>query len=165
MEQLSSDTNVWLDFWHIKKTLLPFKLEYVYLMSCDAVQDELLNPPSLKEKLLHSGLQQTQLTTQEFYLSETFAAKYIRLSRFDSMALAIAYERKIVLLTGDKALRKAAQAEGVRVIGTIAILDQLLSEERIDVTEYICCINKLKELNGTVVRLPQKELDERLHKL
>lgn len=41
------------------------------------------------------------------------------------LALAIAKCRRIILLTGDWALRKAAKEEGVSVMGTIGILDRL----------------------------------------
>ena len=45
----------------------------------------------------------------------------MKLSIYDRIALAIAKHRGITLLTGDGALRKAARAEGVHVLGTIGI--------------------------------------------
>ena len=55
MEYISSDTNVWLDFVTINRLELPFKLPYIYLMNDEAVDDELLNPPSLGEDLIYLG--------------------------------------------------------------------------------------------------------------
>ena len=44
MEYISSDTNVWIDFMAIDKLELPFLLPCTYIMSDDAVNDELLSP-------------------------------------------------------------------------------------------------------------------------
>ncbi|MBD5492525.1 MAG: PIN domain-containing protein [Lachnospiraceae bacterium] len=68
----------------------------------------------------------------------------------------------IILLTGDGQLRKAAQAEGVAVIGTISILDQLYDGDYIAREEYLECLKKLQQYNGGKVRLPGKELEKRI---
>lgn len=57
MEYISSDTNVWLDFVTIDRLDYPFRLPYTYLMNNDAIEDELLSPPGLGEKLRGLGLQ------------------------------------------------------------------------------------------------------------
>lgn len=88
--------------------------------------------------------------------------KYSKPSLFDCVALAIAKSRGIILLTGDGPLRKAAKAEGVQVMGTIGVLDQLKLEKLIDRKEYIACLNGLLVHNGGKVRLPDKELRERI---
>ncbi len=44
MEYISSDTNVWIDFSVIRRTDLPFRLPYTYIMNTDAVNNELLSP-------------------------------------------------------------------------------------------------------------------------
>ena len=46
MQYISSDTNVWIDFVTIQKTEIPFRLPYTYIMSKDAVEDELLQKAS-----------------------------------------------------------------------------------------------------------------------
>lgn len=162
MEYISSDTNVWLDFVTIDRLELPFKLPYIYLMDDEAIEDELLNPPGLGEDLVGRGLQKTELTYNEFFLAEELANKYVRLSLYDCIALAIAKVRGIVLLTGDAPLRKAANAEGVKVMGTIGILDQLLKGQYIDSDDFSYCINELLKHNGGKVRLPENELRKRL---
>ncbi len=162
MEYISSDTNVWLDFVEIEKLELPFRLPYVYLMNDETVEDEVLSPEGLSNELLKMGLKKTELTTEEFYLAEEFSEKYGKTSIYDCIALAIAKERHLVLMTGDGALRKAASQEGVEVMGTIGILDQLYEGEYIDGKEYGECIRKLMEKNGGKVRLPQGELERRM---
>lgn len=162
MEYISSDTNIWLDFENIDRLDLPFKLPYIYLMDGDAVEDELLNPPGIADKLIKMGLQKTELTEEEFFAAEEFVNRYAKLSLYDCIALAIAKIRNLTLLTGDGPLRKAAKAEGVRLIGTIGILDRLLEGQYIDSGEFQYCIKELLKRNGGRVRLPESELRKRL---
>lgn len=163
MEYISSDTNVWIDFMVIGQLELPFKLDYIYLMFDEAVDNELTQPPELCSTLLSLGLQKTELTEEEFFLAEKFLEKYARLSIYDGIALAIAKLRGLILLSGDKSLRNAAAAENVRTLGTIGILDQLLKNGKITESRYKEYIKSLLELNGGKVRLPQKELEMRLN--
>ena len=162
MIYISSDTNVWIDFKVIERLELPFRLPYVYLMNKDAVFNELLSPKGLREQLLTLGLLPVELTEDEFYYALDTAAKYPRLSEYDRSALAIAKKRSLVLLTGDRALRYAAETEGVTVMGTIGILDQLLEKECVSEAEYHTCIAELLKHNGREVRLPERELQQRL---
>lgn len=165
MEYISSDTNVWIDFLEIGKLNLPFLLPFVYLMNDETVDDELLHPPGLKKELLKLGLQKTCLTEDEFFLAEELMSKYVKPSIHDCIALAIAKIRKLILLTGDGSLRKAAEKEGVTVIGTIGILDRLYGEKYIKVDEYTDCIKKLIGKNGGKIRLPNHELEKRLYQV
>lgn len=100
MEYISSDTNVWLDFVEIEKLNLPFQLPYIYIMNDETIEDELLNPPGISDKLLQLGLQKTELTEEEFYLAGTLASRYAKPSIYDCIALAIAKIRGLTLLTG-----------------------------------------------------------------
>ncbi len=165
MEYISSDTSVWIDFSVIGRIKLPFYLPYTYIMYSDAIEDELLSPSGLKEELMQSGLESVEITTEEFNLADEFGMLYPRLSIYDRVALAIAKERKIVLLTGDGALRKAASCENVRILGTIGVLDQLLDSDHIDELEYEYCMLELHKHNGFEVRLPQNEILARLNRL
>lgn len=162
MEYISSDTNVWIDFAVIQKIDLPFRLPYTYIMSEDAITDELLSPPDLGGKLLKCGLKPVKISIEEFELAQTYGEKYIKLSIYDRIALAIAKKRGITLLTGDGALRKASKKENVRIIGTLGIIDCLLKEGLIDTEEYVTCLQTLKEQNGKAVRLPVDEIELRL---
>ena len=162
---ISSDTNVWIDFAIIDRLSLPFKLPYIYLMNEDAVSNELLQPEGLGEKLTGLGLQAVSMIEEEFYLAEKLIEKYRKPSSYDCIALAIAKCRKIVLLTGDGALRKAAIQEGVEVIGSIKVLDLLLENTLIDSSEYLYCLEEFKRHNGEKIRLPVVALQERIDKL
>ena len=162
MKYVSSDTNVWFDFNEIAQVELPFRLPYTYIMFEEAIEDEILTPKGLKEKLKECGLVGVDISAEEFYLAENYGEKYKRLSVYDRIALAIAKQRKIILVTGDGALRKAALNEEVSVIGTIGLLDSLLGGEYITQKEYEKCLLDLQAANGGKIRLPEGELIERI---
>lgn len=164
MEYISSDTNIWLDFETVNRLDYPFKLPYTYLMNDEVVDSELVAPKGLGERLIQLGLEKTELTEEEFFLAEEYVSKYSKPCTHDCVALAIAKARGIVLLTGDKALRKAAEAEGVKVIGTIGILDQLYENNCITEQEYLDCMKDLLDKNGGKIRLPENELKKRIAK-
>lgn len=115
--------------------------------------------------MIDAGLIGVDMTIEEFSLAELWGNKYPRLSTQDRIALAIAKQRNITLLTGDKALRKAAIQENVAIIGTLGVLDMLFDGNYIDAFEYKYCITKLLEHNGVEVRLPVNELRRRLNML
>lgn len=164
MKYISSDTNVWIDFVTIKRIALPFRLPYTYIMNQDAIDEELLSPPDFKEQLISAGLVVTELTEDEFFLAESYGARYPKLSVHDRIALAIAKKRNITLLTGDQALRNAAKSEVVPLIGTIGILDQLHDRGLVSTEEYVNSLKDLQAKNGTVIRLPARELSERIQR-
>ena len=162
MEYISSDTNVWIDFLQINELSLPFRLNFTYIMNTDAIDNELIEPPGLSSSLVSLGLKPVELELEELVMADEWGEKYKRLSRFDRIALAIAKSRGIVLLTGDRVLRNAAKSEKVIVIGTLGIMDMLLSEKKISKAQYKDYIKTFKALNRGEVRLPDDELDHRL---
>ena len=164
MTFISSDTNVWVDFATIDRLELPFKLPYVYLMDEEAIDNELLYPEGLGENLIKLGLQAVEITEEEFFLAEELIQKYHKTSTYDCIALAIAKCRGIILLTGDGALRRAAISEGVKVMGSIKLLDLLHDEKLIDTSEYKFCLEEFERFNGGVIRLPHTALKERIEK-
>lgn len=162
MEFISSDTNVWIDFKEIDRIRFPFMLPYTYIMYYESIESEILNPPGLSDELRQAGLLGVDLSDDEFYLADSWGNIYPKLSVPDRIALVIAKVRRITLLTGDMALRRAARKEGVELLGTIGILDQLYRGDHISADEYRFCLLELQKRNGTVVRLPEIELKKRL---
>ncbi|MBO4446133.1 MAG: hypothetical protein IK036_02555 [Clostridia bacterium] len=157
---VSSDANVWFDFNAISKIDLPFRMPYKYIMYKEALRDEIISPPELLESLLDNGLKGVDITTEEFYYAAELGEKYVKLSVYDRIALSIAKNREIVLLTGDGALRKAAESENVSVLGTIGLLDELYENRLISTLVYRGCLRRLKDHNER--RLPIDEIDKRL---
>lgn len=162
MEFVSSDTNIWIDFLLIDRLYLPFKLPFTYLMNSDAFEDELLNPSDFKDELLLFGLQKVEIDQNELLLAQQYGQKYRKLSVFDRIALAIAKNRSIILMTGDNQLRKAAKNECVKFIGTLGILDKLYDSHFIPIEEYVLCLEELRKKNGGQIRLPESEIENRL---
>jgi len=159
---ISSDTSVWIDFGVIDAIELPFRLPLTYLMWSEAVDVEIKSPERLRERLLACGLVVVELADEEFWLADDYGERYAGLSPYDSVALAIAKNRGIPLMTGDRRLRRAAADEGVEVIGTIGVLDRLSSEGLVSASEYEECLQALANANGGLVRLPRDELNARL---
>ena len=164
MQYISSDTNIWIDFQAIQRLEMPFRLDYTFLMSKEVLARELRSPVDLPDKLLAAGLQQVEIDENEYWQAIEFRLKYHRLSEADAVALAIAKNRSITLLSGDGALRKAAQAEGVPIRGTIWVFDELLSSELISEEEYVQAMLDLKSQQENGRRLPIRELDMRIQR-
>lgn len=158
---ISTDTNVWIDFSHVRRLSWPFKLPFTFVIEADTLATELRNP----EELRRLGLVPTDINIQETLTAIRFAGQYRALSRYDCAALAIAYERRIPLLTGDGALRKTAEKLGVKVFGTIWILDRLSEYKLIEPEDMLMCFRDLKQANHGRVRLPDRVLDERIQHL
>lgn len=131
-----------------------------YIMYKEALRSEIVSPPELLSDLKQRGLLGVDLTTEEFYYALEDLGKYVKLSGYDKTALAIAKFRKIPLLTGDNALRKAAQKEGVQVFGTIGLLDRLYYEKFIPQDEYEFCLREF--LKHPERRLPEDEIKKRI---
>ncbi len=109
------------------------------------------------------GIKGVDITAAEFFFASNLAQKYVKLSGYDRIALAIAKIRNYPLLTGDKPLRNAAEKEGVQVLGTIGILDKLYEEEYVNRYEYKYCLESLLEHKER--RLPESEIQKRLDRL
>lgn len=162
MEYISSDTNIWIDFFAVDALALPFRLDCTYLMSSDALEDEWLSPKGRGNELIELGLQAVKITTEEFYYAEEIRSRCPKLSAYDTFALAIAKFRGIALLTGDGRLRKTAIEEGVTVRGTLWIFDELLRNGILSEEEYRKFMLAMKAQNGRRIRLPEAELDRRV---
>lgn len=125
----------------------------------ESMESEILSPTGFLDELVAAGLVGVDITIEGFLLADRWGNIYPKLSVPDRIALAIAKQRGIALLIGDKALRKAASQEGVSTLG---VLDRLLNGNYIAKDEYLACITSLKQHNGYEVRLPADELDKRL---
>ena len=165
MKYICSDTNIWLDFDAINKLNTPFLLPEKFIMYEESIHEELLYPEYLAEQLLAKGLLPTNITTDEFFFAEKVVKAQPKLTRHDAIALAIAKERKICLVTGDRRLRAEAERHGVSCMGTIGILDRLAKLKLITLQEQHACWLSLRAENGRVIRLPKHELNTRIAKL
>lgn len=162
---ISSDTSVWIDFRTISALEVPFILNYDYVMSNDAIQDELLSPIDLKDELLRLGLKPIELDDAELNLVYSYGSKYPKLSVYDMFAMAIAKNRSFILLTGDGNLRKAASLEDVIVKGTLWVLDELFEKCHLSKADYEHYLLELQKHNNRKIRLPAAEIQRRIDAL
>lgn len=162
---ISSDTNIWIDFFEIQHVDHPFLLDFDFYLSSVAYEDELIKSEELCEVLLTSGLHLANVTEDEFTMTQIFRSNYPKLSLYDTLALSIAKNRSWMLLTGDRPLRNAAEHEGVECHGVIWIYDELLHQKKIDTNTYQHAMSSLlTAVNEGRCRLPVRELLKRIER-
>ena len=160
---ISSDTNIWIDFFEINHLDHPFRLNHEYYISEQAYKDEMLKSEEMRVELIHQGLKLTDVNDEEFNQAIIFQIKYHALTTYDAFALSIAKSRKWILLTGDRPLRLAAEKENVECHGVIWVYDELRNAGKLTPHEYQVAISDLIEAVQTGhCRLPMDELKKRL---
>lgn len=145
---LISDANILMDV-EVGDLIAPmFSLGYQF-----AVPD-VLYYEELEEQhahLLDMGLETRTLSGKSVERVQTLSQTYVKPGRNDLFALALAEVEKCPLLTGDAALRQAAEAERVEVKGTVWLIAEMVRKQRITVTVARVALHKMRT-NGR--RLP-----------
>jgi predicted nucleic acid-binding protein len=118
-----TDANIWIDLHRGGVIAKAFKLNLVF-KTPDLVAHEILSPSAASLQRL--GLQVVELPGTRVIEIVEMAGKYPRPSRPDLSALVLARSEGVVLLTGDRALRAAAEEEGVEVRGVLWLLDEMV---------------------------------------
>jgi predicted nucleic acid-binding protein len=85
--------------------------------------------------------------------------RYRRPSQNDLFGLALARAEHTILVTGDAALRRAAETEGVETHGVLWLLDGLVEQGVLSPT---AACDALGEIIAAGSRLPAAEVDMRL---
>ena len=83
--------------------------------------------------LLNVGLHVPTLSAQGAARVRSLAQTYTKPGRNDLVALDLPEAEKCPLLTGDAALRQAAETGGVAVRGTVWLIGEMVREQRITV--------------------------------
>ncbi|HNR69509.1 MAG TPA: hypothetical protein PKN04_15555 [bacterium] len=119
----------------------------------DFLQTE-LQEPSWQE-VLRSGIKIAHLFPED--ISELYRIRtlYPRPSVIDLASLLVAKKIKAILLTGDKALRLAAEAESANVHGLLWLMDRLVEQQLLTPQAAVECLQTLIK-NGS--RQPDKDL-------
>lgn len=179
---ISSDTNVWLDFSVIGQANYPFLLDNTYYLSSityhDEIDDSIKLPINtnnkerfneIREYIKENKILIIDATTSELKLAMKYHSEYKppkinkAISMQDSIALAIAKERKWILLTGDGGLRDAAKNEEVVCHGTLWIYDELLKNKLLSKKDYLDSMHKLLNAIENYKRhLPANEIQKRI---
>ncbi|MCB1380029.1 MAG: type II toxin-antitoxin system VapC family toxin [Alphaproteobacteria bacterium] len=147
-----------------KGRLLPLmlKLPYRFIVPYPIRQDELLDFTALEWDMLEAhGLEVYDLLPEQ--VREAFAVKgrHPRLTAHDCMCLVTTRCHDAgILLTGDRALRNAAQVHDVEVHGVLWIVDEL--RDKIDGHEAALVEALTIWRNDPSVFLPENEILRRL---
>lgn len=123
---LVSDTNIWIDLREGRVLKEAFSLPYLY-----AVPD-LLFADELKDfegpELVRLGLVVEPLTADEVGRAEALSQRFTKPSSGDLTALSLALSRDWILVSGDGALRQAAEQAGCEVHGTLWLMDMMVKQ-------------------------------------
>lgn len=151
-----TDTNFWIDLDTADLLGPAFRLPCEW-QAPDVIIAELKKPEGAD--LVRRGLRVCELDGRQVAEVVELAATYSRPSRIDLFALVLARAQEALLLTGDRHLRQAAEQQGVRVHGTLWLLDEMVESSVIPPGEAAEALLLMKEGRR---RLPVDEVDRRL---
>lgn len=153
---LISDANILMDI-EVGDLVAPmFSLGYQFAVPDVLYFDELEEQHA---HLLDMGLQTMTLSAKSVARVEALSQTYARPGRNDLFALALAEDRQCPLLTGDAALRQAAETEQVEVKGTVWLIAEMVREQRITIAVARAALHKMR-VNGR--RLPWEVAEQML---
>lgn len=152
-----TDSSVWISLkdGNIIETALGLPVNW--LVPDVILEEELTNPSGVW--LENHGVRRCELSGPQVEIVVQMAARYSHPSRRDLFALVQAKEERAVLLTDDGPLRKAARIEGLKLHGTLWVLDQMLAYEMIDKPR---ALTGLRQMIYTGSRFPKDEIERRL---
>lgn len=154
---LISDANILMDIETGDLVAPMFSLGYQFAVPNVLYYEELEEQHS---HLINMGLQIRTVSAEGVARVEVLSQNHARPGRNDLFALALAEAENCPLLTGDAALRVAAESENVEVKGTIWLIMEMVSERRITVAVAKAALNKMRE-NGR--RLPWEVAEQMLN--
>ena len=148
-----NDTNIWID---LKLTNI---IEKVFLLPYELAVPDILYNDELKdmdgELLEANGIKIIEMTNDEVVETAERSGMTNRVSFNDLTTLVVAKSRGYILVTGDGNLRKIAKSENVELRGTIWLIDEMVSNNILDIGEAALICKKLLQLKR---RLPKEEL-------
>ncbi len=139
---LISDANILIDMEEGELLEQMFQLPYEFHIPDILFSEELEDQ---HRYLLDRGLTLAQLDSETMLNAMELTAKYVKTSRNDCFALALAAQQQCPLLTGDLALRHAAENEAVMVQGTLWLVKMLVTRKLISTGEARVAYQKMKD--------------------
>lgn len=123
------------------------------------VAEELLSVDGLR--LANQGLLQViELPGELVIETAALMERYRRPSQNDLFGLALARAEHLVLVTGDAALRRAAETEGVEAHGVLWLIDGMVEQGALLPAEACVALGDIIESGA---RLPNSEVQSRLN--
>lgn len=137
-----SDANILIDI-EVGGLIAPmFSLGYQFFVPDVIYWEELAEQHA---HWLDMGLQIQSLSAEGVARVQILSQKYQRPSRNDLFALALAEQAQCPLLTGDAALRSAAEAEHIEVKGTVWLVAEMLGKKCITPTVARAAFDRMRE--------------------
>ena len=153
---LISDANILMDIEAGDLVAPMFSLSYQFVVPDVLYYEELEEQHA---HLLDMGLQTRTLSPESVKRVQTLSQIYVKPGRNDLFALALAEVEQCPLLTGDAALRQAAETEQIEVKGTVWLISQMVREQRITIPVARAALQKMR-INGR--RLPWDAAEQML---
>jgi hypothetical protein len=158
---LISDANIIIDMNTGGLLRLMFRFDATFAVPDVLFEEELRTD---HPELLRLGLKRLELRENTVVYAGVLVEKYRSLgaSINDLLALALAWQEKCPLLTGDGRLRTAGQTEGIEVHGTLWLIEQMVKARTIAVRQAEAGYAKMREAGR---RLPWDDVDKQLRAL
>jgi len=142
VQLLISDANILIDLEEGLLIEAMFTLPYQFAIPDILFVEEL---EAEHEYLLEKGLFLSELSSETMCYAMELIPRYTRASRNDCFALALAAQEECTLLTGDKALRNAAESESVMVKGSLWLVEIMVRQGVINVEQARHAYLRMKE--------------------
>jgi len=155
---LISDANIIIDM-DAGGILRPmFRLEVTFAVPDTLFEEELRTD---HPELPRLGLKSLELNEDAVTYADNLVQKYQKTGAGinDLLALALAWQEKCPLLTGDSRLRTAGEAEGVEVHGTLWLVGQLVEARVIVARQAETAYERMRQSGR---RLPWEEVEQQL---
>ncbi len=159
MQLLISDANILIDIEEGGLVTLFFKLPYEFCVPDVLYYEELEDQHS---HLCELGLSLRELSAKSLSRVSAIKAKYAKPSTTDVFALLLAQQESCPLLSGDKDLRDAAQAELIDVRGTLWLVEELVQQGVINTNQALEAYAKMKAAGR---RLPWPQAVKRIRQM
>ena len=156
---LISDANVIIDMQDGGLLEAMFQLDETFAVPDMLYAEEL---EQQQPQLPRLGLQIKSMSGESIARAIALKQQYSGPSTNDLFALELARECQCPLLTGDMALRKAADSEGVELRGTLWLVEQLVLQRVITVAVARGAYQKMRDAGS---RLPWGEVDRQLKRM
>lgn len=151
-----SDASVLIDVEHGELTRAMFSLPWQFAVPDVLFSEELGDRHA---HLLQFGLISKTMSSDLVDEAYKLRKQYIQTSVNDLLALVLAKYENCNLLTGDKALRQAAEKLNVQVHGTLWLADQMIQQQKITIELANAAFQRMKSSGS---RLPWKEVENLL---
>lgn len=158
---LISDANIVIDM-NTGGLLRPmFRLDATFAIPNILFEEELRAD---HPELLPMGLKLLELREDAVAYADKLVQKYQKTgaSINDLIALALAWQEKCPLLTGDGRLRAVGRTEGIDVHGTLWLIEQMVEARIIVVRQVEAAYERMREARR---RLPWEEVEQQLRNL